>query len=139
MKKIKLKSESDSTHSMSRIIPFLISIKDTRTAFMLFLVTFFYLISYLPSILATRLILPNDNLIIVYLYFSNAMINPIIYSFLNRSFRADLIKLFTNSKSLFRSSLNSYHTSYSIGKKYSAAVWIKVPYNYEFLVSFCVY
>lgn len=113
--------ESDSTNSYSRIIPFLISNKDTRTALMLFVVTFFYIISYLPSILATRAILPNDNLILVYLYLSNAMVNPLIYSFMNKSFRLDLLKLFTNSKSLFRNSLNSYHTTYSVGKKYSVA------------------
>jgi hypothetical protein len=76
----------------SKIIPFLVLIRETRTAFMLFVVSIVFIASYLPSILATRSILPNDNLFIVYLYFANSAINPIIYSFINRSFRADLKK-----------------------------------------------
>jgi hypothetical protein len=76
----------------SKIIPFLVLIRETRTAFMLFVVSIVFIAFYLPSILATRSILPNDNLFIVYLYFTNSAINPIIYSFINRSFRADLKK-----------------------------------------------
>lgn len=99
----------------SKIIPFLILIKDTRTAFMLFVVSIVFITCYLPSILATRSLLSNDNLYIVYLYFTNSAINPIIYSFMNRSFRADLIKLFKNkSKPIFSASKFSSFTVFSI-------------------------
>lgn len=75
-----------------------ISTRDIRTAFMLFVVSFLYIVFYLPSIASTYLILfindsPN-NLYISYLYFSNSAINPIIYCFLNPNFRTDLLKLF---------------------------------------------
>jgi len=113
-KKAKIMNEPDSTNSISRILPFLISIKDIRTCMMLFVVTFFFIISYFPSILATRQLLPNDNLIVVYLYLSNSMVNPLIYSFLNKSFRMDLIKLFKSTKNIFRTSLNSNYST--VGK-----------------------
>lgn len=75
-----------------------ISSKDIRTAFMLFVISCLYLIFYLPSITVTYLtiFLPsiNSNLYISYLYLSNSAINPIIYCFLNPNFRTDLIKLF---------------------------------------------
>lgn len=86
----------------SKIIPFLVLIRETRTAFMLFVVSIVFIASYLPSILATRSILPNDNLFIVYLYFTNSAINPIIYSFINRSFRADLKKRMCKIAKLLR-------------------------------------
>lgn len=77
-----------------------ISTKDIRTAFMLFVVSFLYIVFYLPSITATYLVLfiPNlpSNLYITYLYFSNSAINPMIYCFLNPNFRNDLVKLFFN-------------------------------------------
>jgi hypothetical protein len=75
-----------------------ISTKDIRTAFMLFVVSFLFIIFYLPSLAATymSMFIPNMpvNLYITYLYFSNSAINPIIYCFLNPNFRNDLIKLF---------------------------------------------
>ena len=120
MKKVKIMKEPDSANSISRILPFLISIKDIRTCMMLFVVTFFFIISYFPSILATRALLPNDNLVVVYLYLTNSMLNPLIYSFLNKSFRSDLLKLFKCTKSLFRTSLNSNFST--VGKNIAAAI-----------------
>lgn len=83
-----------------------ISTRDIRTAFMLFVVSFLYIVFYLPSITSTYLILfisefPN-NLYISYLYFSNSAINPIIYCFLNPNFRTDLLKLFFKRGFVFR-------------------------------------
>ena len=67
----------------STAIPFLILIKDTRIALMLFVVSIVFVATYLPSILATRAILLNDNLYIVYLYFINSASNPFINFFIN--------------------------------------------------------
>jgi len=77
----------------SNSIPFLILIKDTRIASMLFVVSIVFVATYLPSILATRAILLNDNLYVVYLYFINSAANPLINFFINRSFRYDLFRL----------------------------------------------
>lgn len=82
-----------------------ISTKDIRTAFMLFVVSFLFIVFYLPSIIATYLaffipLIPN-NLYITYLYFSNSAINPIIYCFLNPNFRTDLFKLFLKRGFIF--------------------------------------
>ncbi len=85
----------------SNAIPFLILIKDTRIASMLFVVSIVFVATYLPSILATRSILPNDNLYIVYLYFTNSAANPFINLFINRSFRYDLFRLLKRSKPSF--------------------------------------
>jgi hypothetical protein len=99
----------------SKIIPFLILIKETRTAFMLFVISTVFIACYLPSILATRSLLPNDNLYIVYLYFCNSAINPIIYSFMSRNFRSELKKLFFNkSRPVFSASRFSSLNAFSI-------------------------
>ena len=85
----------------SNAIPFLILIKDTRIASMLFVVSIVFVATYLPSILATRSILPNDNLYIVYLYFTNSAANPFINLFINRSFRYDLFRMLKKSAPSF--------------------------------------
>lgn len=86
----------------------LISTKDIRTAFMLFVVTFLYILFFSPSIIATYINLfkadtdvsehesePSDYLIIIiYLYYANSALNPMIYCFLNPVFRKDLKKMF---------------------------------------------
>ena len=75
-----------------------ISTKDLRTAFMLFVVSFLFIVFYLPSITTTYLSLFNTefavNLYITHLYIVNSAINPMIYCFLNPNFRNDLVKLF---------------------------------------------
>ena len=88
----------------STAIPFLILIKDTRIALMLFVVSIVFVATYLPSILATRAILLNDNLYIVYLYFINSASNPFINFFINRSFRYDLFRLLKKSRPSFSAS-----------------------------------
>jgi hypothetical protein len=90
-------SQSLSSSSRKRSISHgkhVISTKDIRTAFMLFVVTFLFILFYLPSLLATNDILPIGNLVLIYFYSYNSAINPIIYCFLNPNFRADLAKLF---------------------------------------------
>ena len=86
----------------------LISTKDIRTAFMLFVVTFLYILFFSPSIIATyiNLIKADTNvseqegetsdylIIIIYLYYANSALNPMIYCFLNPVFRKDLKKIF---------------------------------------------
>ena len=64
-----------------------------RTAFMLFVVTVAFVVSYTPAFLMALLIL-NYNMIIVYSYFANNVVNPVIYAFMNKNFRDDLKKLF---------------------------------------------
>ena len=85
-----------------------ISAKDIRTAFMLFVITFLFIVFFAPSIVSTYITFlkpknePSDqNLILLYLYFSNSAINPIIYCFLNPNFRADLVKLFFKRGSIY--------------------------------------
>jgi hypothetical protein len=90
----------------SNAIPFLILIKDTRIASMLFVVSLVFVATYLLSILATRSILPNDNLYIIYLYFTNSAANPFINLFINRSFRYDLFRLLKKSKPSFTNVFN---------------------------------
>ncbi len=90
----------------SNAIPFLILIKDTRIASMLFVVSIVFVATYLLSILATRSILPNDNLYIIYLYFTNSAANPFINLFINRSFRYDLFRLLKKSKPSFTNVFN---------------------------------
>jgi len=88
-----------------------ISTKDIRTAFMLFVVSVLFIAFYLPSIIATYLSLyfPNINLnlYVSYLYFLNSAINPIIYCFLNPNFRSDLLKLFLPRKFINRRRFNN--------------------------------
>ena len=98
------KFKRDSTIN-SKIVPFLILIKDTRTAFILFVISILFIITYLPSIMATHGIFSNDNLYVIYLYFLNSALNPIIYSFMNKNFRSELIKFFMKkSKPIFSAS-----------------------------------
>ena len=82
-----------------------ISTKDIRTAFMLFVISFLFICFFSPSLILTYISLmkiqTESNLILTYLYFSNSAINPIIYCFLNPNFRADLLKLFFKRGSIY--------------------------------------
>ena len=60
-----------------------------RTAIMLFIVTVVFIFTYLPSWLMAHKLIPF-NVIIFYCYFINHISNPIIYAFLNPTFRKAL-------------------------------------------------
>ena len=86
----------------------LISTKDVRTAFMLFVVTFLYILFFSPSMVATYyslyFISPSESqitILIHYLYYMNSAINPMIYCFLNPTFRKDLKKIFFSRDSCY--------------------------------------
>jgi cholecystokinin A receptor len=98
-----------------------ISAKDIRTAFMLFVISFLFILFFLPSLIytyrallqmnlktQTEVIYDEPNLILTYLYFSNSAINPILYCFLNPNFRADLIKFFFKRGSLFNNCMKRF-------------------------------
>ena len=96
----------------------LISTKDIRTAVMLFVVTFLYILFFSPSIIATYYNLlvadtePNNVdhnevdtsgvlIFVIYLYYANSALNPLIYCFLNPVFRKDLKKTFFSRDSCY--------------------------------------
>ncbi|XP_050412322.1 neuropeptide Y receptor type 4 [Patella vulgata] len=60
-----------------------------KTALMLFVVTIVFTIAFLPSWLMAHQLLPF-NMIVFYMYFSYNLANPIIYAFMNQTFREDL-------------------------------------------------
>jgi len=63
-----------------------------RTAAMLFVVTIVFLVAFLPAWLM-GLTLIEYNEVIFYMYFVYHVANPIIYAFMNKSFRDDLAKV----------------------------------------------
>ncbi|XP_041378413.1 growth hormone secretagogue receptor type 1-like [Gigantopelta aegis] len=63
-----------------------------KTAMMLFVVTLVFIVSFLPSWLTAHEILPF-NYIVFYMYFVYNVANPVIYAFMNQTFREDLKKL----------------------------------------------
>lgn len=69
-----------------------------KTAAMLFVVTVTFVVTFLPAFLMAMSIVPH-NMVVFYLYFANNVANPVIYSFMNKNFRQDLKKIFTNCKS----------------------------------------
>ena len=64
---------------------------------MLFVVTVAFIIAYLPSWLMAFQVI-DFNVIIFYVYFSNHIVNPIIYAFMNPAFRRSLKDLLVRSK-----------------------------------------
>ncbi|XP_076085965.1 uncharacterized protein LOC143056704 [Mytilus galloprovincialis] len=64
-----------------------------RTAAMLFIVTIVFLIAFLPSWLMAHDLVPFSK-ILFYMYFIYNVANPIIYAFMNTSFRDDLQAVF---------------------------------------------
>lgn len=93
-----------------------ISTKDIRTAFMLFVISFLFICFFSPSLILTYISLLKipieSNLILTYLYFSNSAINPIVYCFLNPNFRADLIKLFFKRGSIYNTCTKHFNNSF---------------------------
>lgn len=68
-----------------------------RTAIMLFVVSVAFVIAYLPSwLMAFKVI--RFNVIVFYVYFSNHIVNPIIYAFMNPAFRRSLKGLLCRNK-----------------------------------------
>nr|XP_022345243.1 orexin receptor type 2-like [Crassostrea virginica]XP_022345244.1 orexin receptor type 2-like [Crassostrea virginica] len=65
-----------------------------RTAAMLFIVTIVFLIAFLPALLMTQELIPY-NIVIFYTYFVYNTANPVIYSFMNQSFRIELKNLYS--------------------------------------------
>ena len=60
-----------------------------KTALMLSIVALIYIVAFMPAWLMAHQVLPM-NVIIFYLYFTYNVANPIIYAFLNQSFRNHL-------------------------------------------------
>lgn len=68
---------------------------NVKTAAMLFVVTIAFIISFLPSwLMGLRVV--KFNLIVFYMFYINNVINPVIYAFMNRTFRDDLFQLVKN-------------------------------------------
>ncbi|GFR71284.1 orexin receptor type 2 [Elysia marginata] len=63
-----------------------------RTAAMLFVVTVVFVISFMPSWFMGLKFL-KFNIIVFYMFYINNVVNPIIYAFMNRAFRDDLVQL----------------------------------------------
>lgn len=65
-----------------------------RTAAMLFIVTIVFLVAFLPALLMTQELIPY-NIVIFYTYFVYNTANPVIYSFMNQSFRIELKNMYS--------------------------------------------
>ena len=70
-----------------------------KTAAMLFVVNVVFVITFMPAYLIALRLVPY-NMTVFYLYFANNVANPVIYSFMNKNFRADLIKIFNVRRTL---------------------------------------
>ncbi|XP_067659677.1 cholecystokinin receptor-like [Haliotis asinina] len=63
-----------------------------KTAAMLFVVTLVFIIAFLPSWLMAHKLL-TFRLVVFYMYFTYNVANPVIYAFMNQTFREDLKRL----------------------------------------------
>ncbi|CAL1533173.1 unnamed protein product [Lymnaea stagnalis] len=105
-------------------------IKTSRVSFMMFLVTLGFVLSYLPHLvlqvfgvlsppwLVERLLCPRSGYYITHhllmrSFFINNAINPIIYSFYNKTFRARCLRILKSPKSLLKASTNDFGVSVS--------------------------
>ncbi|KAK2178436.1 hypothetical protein NP493_544g02015 [Ridgeia piscesae] len=68
-------------------------IANLKTAAILFVVTLVFVVTYLPAFLMTLMFIPYK-MSVFYMYFANNIANPVIYSFMNKTFRDDLRKLY---------------------------------------------
>ncbi|XP_033724599.1 orexin receptor type 1-like [Pecten maximus] len=69
-----------------------------KTAFMLSIVTLVFIVAFLPSWLVALRVF-KMNVVVFYMYFSYNVANPVIYAFMNNTFKAQLKELFKcNSK-----------------------------------------
>ena len=68
-------------------------VANVRTAGMLFVVTAVFIIVFLPAWLMAHKVIPYNS-VIFYLYFFYNVANPIVYAFMNKSFRRNLKDVF---------------------------------------------
>lgn len=72
-----------------------------RTALMLFVVTLVFIISFLPAwLMAVQAI--SYEIIVFYMHFIYNVANPVIYAFMNQSFRKELKRVFRRGTLLFK-------------------------------------
>ncbi|OWF55367.1 orexin receptor type 1-like [Mizuhopecten yessoensis] len=64
-----------------------------KTAFMLSIVTLVFIVAFLPSWLVALRVF-KMNVVVFYMYFSYNVANPVIYAFMNNTFKAQLKELF---------------------------------------------
>ena len=72
-------------------------VANIKTALMLSIVAFIYIVAFTPAWMMALDIL-DMNVIVYYLYFTYNVANPVIYAFLNQNFRTHLQQLFKCSK-----------------------------------------
>ncbi|XP_060076100.1 orexin/Hypocretin receptor type 1-like [Ylistrum balloti] len=68
-------------------------IANIKTAFMLSIVTLVFIVAFLPSWLVALRVF-KMNVVVFYMYFSYNVANPVIYAFMNNTFKAQLKELF---------------------------------------------
>jgi cholecystokinin A receptor len=68
-------------------------VANIRTAAMLFVVTAVFIVAFLPAWLMAHKLVPY-NMVIFYGYFAYNVANPIVYAFMNKTFRRDLKDVF---------------------------------------------
>ena len=64
-----------------------------KIATMLFVVIVVFIVTFLPAFLMSLQVIPY-NLVVFYMYFINNVANPVIYSFMNKTFRDNLKEIF---------------------------------------------
>jgi cholecystokinin A receptor len=72
------------------------SAEEMKTAAMLFVVTFVFALTFLPTLAISSGLIPYHP-VVFYMYFFNFVANPIIYSFMSESLRKQLKDLFDKS------------------------------------------
>lgn len=85
------------THREWRDFNFLANI---RTAIMLFVVALVFIISFLPAWLMATGLIPFE-IVIFYMHFIYNVANPVIYAFMNQSFRKELKRVFQRGTVIF--------------------------------------
>lgn len=71
-----------------------------KTAVMLFIVTIVFIIAFLPSWLMAHEWLVF-NMVVFYMYFAYNVANPVIYAFMNQTFRENMCRIFSSCRMYF--------------------------------------
>lgn len=71
-----------------------------KTAVMLFIVTVVFIIAFLPSWLMAHDWLVF-NMVVFYMYFAYNVANPVIYAFMNQTFRENMCRIFSSCRMYF--------------------------------------